>query len=68
MQITSPFAPTAFMNGVLRCELSESEIDHHIKNTVETFSFKRIAIWMENRSVDSSSEFREASGKERDVS
>ena len=40
VQITSPFAPSAFMNGVLRCELSEDEIDTQIKNTVQHFRSK----------------------------
>jgi len=37
VQMTSPSAPTAFMNGILRCELAEDVIDHRIQETVQHF-------------------------------
>jgi ribosomal protein S18 acetylase RimI-like enzyme len=40
VQITSPFAPTAFMNAVLRCELPETEIDSKVASTIEHFRAK----------------------------
>ncbi len=42
VQITSPFAPTPFMNAVLRCELTGSEIDAQIKTTVEHFRSRKL--------------------------
>jgi len=40
VQITSPFAPTPFMNGVLRCELPEHDIDLRVRHTVLHFRAK----------------------------
>lgn len=40
VQITSPFAPSAFMNGVLRCEWPEDDIENQISKTVAHFREK----------------------------